>query len=69
MNTVCGAECESHRPSRAAESTNPLSPGGAAVARGYFHAVPPGRKTAVGLQTDWNRKFHLQMFVYAIALR
>jgi hypothetical protein len=33
-------------------SASPLSPGGAALARGYFHAVPPGRKTAFGRQTD-----------------
>jgi hypothetical protein len=31
MNTVWGAECASHRPSRAGESANPFSPGGAAL--------------------------------------
>jgi hypothetical protein len=51
MKTVWGVECASHRRYRAGKSAKPLSPGGAALARGYLHAVPLGRKTAFGRQT------------------
>jgi len=48
MNTVWGTEWASHRPYRAGKSAKLLSLGGAALARGYFHAVLPGRKTGFG---------------------